>query len=160
MLSGHRHINLHAVTLSLAVGLLLVACDASDPIAPAPTEAARFTSGATGNPAGEPMARIQGRVTSAATGAPVAGAIVRIGDAAATTGADGRYRMIVDLPPAQRRLRSSAAGFADAEMPITLTSGQRRTEHRADTDRRVRVRRLRPVRAGQASMPLGGSFSR
>jgi hypothetical protein len=68
------------------------------------------------------MVRIRGRVTSAATGAPVAGAIVHIGDAAATTGANGRYRMTVAATGAAT-LRSSAAGFVDAEVPITLTSG-------------------------------------
>lgn len=122
MLSRHHHVNLHAVVLSLAAGVLLVACDASDPMAPAPAEAARFTRSAAGHPGGEPMVRIRGRVTSAATGAPVAGAIVRIGDAAATTGANGRYRVAVAATGAAT-LRVSSAGFADFEAAIAPTPG-------------------------------------
>ena len=67
--------------------------------------------------------RVRGKVTSAATGTPVAGAIVRIGDAADITGANGRYRIVVPAGDAAT-LRFSAAGFVDFETPITLTPGR------------------------------------
>ena len=64
---------------------------------------------------------VAGRVTSSAAGSPVAGAIVRVGDAVATTNADGRFAL-TDLTAGTATLRCTAPGFVDYETEITVTS--------------------------------------
>lgn len=99
-----RKSNLRAVIrptiLSLSSALLLMACE-EDPMAPVPT--------------------VTGIVTSSATGDPVTGAEVRIGTAAVTTGADGRFEL-TDLPAGAATLSCTATGFVDFEVAITVTA--------------------------------------
>ncbi len=107
MLSLNTRSNLRSVTrpaiLSLFAALLSVACDGrNDPTAPTPT--------------------LTGTVTNPATGRPVAGAVVRIGAAIVTTGADGRFN-VPDLTIGSATLRCTATGFVDFEAPIAVTSG-------------------------------------
>jgi hypothetical protein len=64
---------------------------------------------------------VTGTVTNSATGGPVAGAEVRIGDAATTTGANGRFEL-TDLATGTATLRCTAPGFVDFEADITVTS--------------------------------------
>ena len=65
---------------------------------------------------------VTGTVTSSTTGRPVAGAAVRVGDAATTTGADGRFEL-ADLTEGTASLHCTAPGFADFDADITITSG-------------------------------------
>jgi hypothetical protein len=69
----------------------------------------------------EPVPGVTGTVTNSATGAPVSGAEVRIGDAATTTGATGRFEL-TDLPTGLATLRCTAPGFEDFEAEITVAS--------------------------------------
>ena len=89
--------------VSLFVGLLVPACD--DARAPL-----------------ELVPAVTGTVTNSATGGHVAGAEVRIGDASATTGVDGRFELS-DLTTGTATLRCTAPGFVDFEVDITVTSG-------------------------------------
>jgi Carboxypeptidase regulatory-like domain len=68
-------------------------------------------------------------------GTPIAGAMVRIGDAAVTTGADGRFKL-ADLTPGVATLRCAAPGYVDFEADITVAPG---TVFRAITLRRIEV---------------------
>lgn len=105
-MNGHPHSSMRAVIrpaiLSIWAALFLTACDAKDPIAPVPT--------------------VAGTITSSATGKPVAGAVVSIGDAVVTTGANGRFEL-TDLTAGAATLRCTATGFTDFQTPITVTSG-------------------------------------
>jgi hypothetical protein len=112
MLSRHPHSTLRAVIrpaiLSLFTALLSVACDGrKDLFAPGPTVSGTVT----------------GTVTSSVTGSPVAGAKVRIGAAADTTGADGRFVLTYVTEGVRPTLRCAAVGFVDFATVITLTSG-------------------------------------
>ena len=65
---------------------------------------------------------VTGKVISDKTSLPVAGAVVRIGDAAATTGSDGGYELD-GIPPGPATIRCTAPpGFADFESDITVSS--------------------------------------
>jgi len=90
-------------SLFLSVVLVLAACDNGN--------------GITGTPP-----TVTGTVTSSATGNPVAGAEVRIGAAATTTGVDGRYEL-TDLTPGAATLQCAATGFGDFEADITVADG-------------------------------------
>jgi hypothetical protein len=109
------------VIFPLFVALLAVACHDDPTSAAAPVIGIAPSAGGEGLVAGS-IGQIKGRVTSAATGTPVAGAVVRIGDAADTTGPSGRFHMTA-LSTGLTTLRSSAAGFADFETAITVMPG-------------------------------------
>jgi hypothetical protein len=90
----------------LFVLLLVSGCD-NDPL-PGPTAPA-------------PPA-LAGTVINGINSAPVAGAVVRIGDVAVTTGADGRYQL-EELTPGAATLRCTAPGYQEFASDITVTSG-------------------------------------
>lgn len=62
---------------------------------------------------------VAGTVTTAGTGDPVAGAVVSIGAATATTGADGRFEL-AGFTAGPARLRCIATGFEDFEVDIAV----------------------------------------
>lgn len=91
-------------TLLAAVTLTLSACGgASDSVVvPTPTPAPVVTN----------VGVIDGQVINAASGAPVAGVVVTVGNASATTGADGRYQLPSLPANARTVLTLRATGFA------------------------------------------------
>lgn len=94
--------------LSLFVALLAAGCgDGDGGLAPPPP----------------PVPSVAGRVTNSAAGGPVAGAEVRVGDATATTNADGRFTL-TGLATGTATLRCTAPGFVAFEAEITVTSGR------------------------------------
>lgn len=65
---------------------------------------------------------VTGTVVNSATSDPVAGAVVSVGSVTVTTGPDGRFQL-TDLAAGPAKLRSTAAGFEDFEMDVTVPSG-------------------------------------
>ena len=65
---------------------------------------------------------LTGIVNNSANGAPVAGAVVRIGDVAVTTGGDGRYKFN-HLTLGVDTLRCTVPGYLDLESSITVKPG-------------------------------------
>jgi pimeloyl-ACP methyl ester carboxylesterase len=61
-------------------------------------------------------------VVKTATGAVIQGASVRIGNATATTGADGRFEMR-NLPIGSATITTSAPGFDERSQSVSLTAG-------------------------------------
>ena len=89
--------------LGLATSILVAACGEGDPAGPNAT------------------ATVSGLVT-AATGAVIEGASVRIGDATATTGADGRFEL-GNLPVGGATIITSAPRFDPRSESVSLTEG-------------------------------------
>jgi Carboxypeptidase regulatory-like domain len=94
---------------TLFVLLLVSGCD-NDPL-PGPSAPTAPTPPA-----------LAGTVINRINDAPVAGAVVRIGDVAVTTGADGRYQF-EELTVGEAMLRCSAPGYQEFTSDITVTSG-------------------------------------
>ena len=65
---------------------------------------------------------LTGIVTNSVNGDPVVGAVVRLGDAAVTTGAGGRYKLD-DLTPGVDTLRCEAPGYVDLKAGVTVKPG-------------------------------------
>ena len=91
------------LAITLAASMLVAACGGSDPAGPAET------------------ATVSG-VVRAAGGAAIEGASVKIGSAAATTGADGRFQL-QDVPAGTATLVASAPRFDSRTQSVTLGTG-------------------------------------
>nr|WSX81738.1 carboxypeptidase regulatory-like domain-containing protein [Streptomyces sp. NBC_00899] len=65
--------------------------------------------------------QVSGKVTDSVTGNPVSGATVAVGDATATTGADGGYRLT--LPTGDQTLAVSAFGYGQKTATTTVSQG-------------------------------------
>jgi len=102
-MANHPHGSTLIACLTAAV--LLAACD-DGPIPPPPP----VVTGV-----------VTGRVTNAANGDPVAGAIVRLGASADTTGADGHFQL-AHIVAGGVNLRCTAPGFEAFEASITVTA--------------------------------------
>jgi N-acetylneuraminic acid mutarotase len=91
------------VALSVAAALIAAACASSDAVPPVPT------------------ATVSGVVRSPG-GVPVAGAVVKIGSAADTTGADGRFEL-QNVPVGSATLIATATDFDPRSQVVTVTTG-------------------------------------
>jgi dienelactone hydrolase len=120
MLNSTRRTKLRAAIRSTVQFLLAaaipLACagDARDVVGPASEPLQRSI-----HSEGDEARAVKGRVINSATGNPVAGAEVRIGTAAVTTGPSGHFKL--DAPEGESALRAFATGFADFETAITPT---------------------------------------
>ena len=70
-------------------------------------------------PADPDLGRIEGLVREAGNRKPVAGADVTVDSLSATTDGKGRFTLS-SVPPGKRRVKASAAGFAEASQRVTL----------------------------------------
>jgi poly-gamma-glutamate capsule biosynthesis protein CapA/YwtB (metallophosphatase superfamily) len=86
------------------------------------------------------------------TGSPVANATVRLGDTAASTGADGRFRFPV-LPRHNALLQVEADGFRPSVIAVELRRGL------SETQVSLSPVRLSPKEAGSIRMLFGGDVS-
>lgn len=81
-------------------------------------------------PPSGPLASVEGRVTNAQTGAPIAGAVIALVEAGASTStlADGRYA-IAGVTPGTYTLQASAPNFRNSSRSITLSAGERELQN-------------------------------
>jgi hypothetical protein len=102
-IAGQARRSTPARALALAAALLAGACGGSDPIGPGTT------------------ATVSG-VVSATTGAVVQGATVKVGNATATTDAEGEFTL-QNLPVGGVTITTSAPGFDSRSESVSLASG-------------------------------------
>ena len=96
-------------SLASVLVVLAAACAQSDPSGPNP------------NPIQTPAATVSG-VVSAATGSVIEGATVKIGSAAATTGADGRFEL-QNVPAGSASITTTAPRFDSRSETVSLAEG-------------------------------------
>ncbi|TDC56645.1 hypothetical protein E1212_01340 [Jiangella ureilytica] len=103
--------------------------------------------------AGAEFGAVAGTVTDE-TGAPLAGATVAAGGQSATTGADGRYRLL--LEPGDHTLRFTRPGSTPVEQGVTVTAGGELTADATLTSSGLGAVRG-TVTSGRDGTPVGGA---
>jgi len=100
--------------------------------------------------AGRPL--VAGRVSDAASGAGLAGAQVVVGDAVATTDAEGQFRL--HLSPGTHDLKVSSEGHVTRELVVTVAEGSDgQTQDVALERRRLAIRLV----DGESGAPVAGA---
>jgi hypothetical protein len=108
---GHRQLALHREPFSTTIRMLAMALVTSI-----------FVAACGGDPGGPNVTASVSGVVSAASGAVIEGALVRIGSATATTGADGRFEL-QDLPVGGATIIANAPDFDQRLQNVTLVAG-------------------------------------